>query len=441
MNATTQTEPAASPAPKRTPNIKAFGIGTAGLNLLDHLAREGVAPDALVAVHSDPAALTACPVAEKVQIEAKLLRRLGADADPDRSRVGAEEPAPRLKTLCAGADVVLLVAGFGGVAGTCLSPILAAAARESGAFVVCFVILPFDCEGSLRGEVARAGLKRLIEVADLVICLPNQKALALIDETTSLLDTFKGSNRLLGSCIHGLWRALASQSVIGLPFLDLCALIRQHSTACVFALAEASGPTRAAQAVERVLAHPLLDGPATLRQAAAMAVCILGGPSLAMAEVNRIMDQLHRQYNAAPILMGAAIVPDMGDALLVGLLLAQPEADADAPAADEGLGAEPSARGQGEDLSAQLLDGVETTRRHSRFVPPPPTLPPDKMAQLMKNHARSAGRVRKTSAKLRQGHLPLEIVSKGRFDKSEPTIHKGEDLDVPTYIRRGIALN
>jgi len=34
--------------------------------------------------------------------------------------------------------------------------------------------------------------------------------------------------------------------------------------------------------------------------------------------------------------------------------------------------------------------------------------------------------------------LPLEIVNKGRFDKSEPTIHKGEDLDVPTYIRRGL---
>jgi hypothetical protein len=37
--------------------------------------------------------------------------------------------------------------------------------------------------------------------------------------------------------------------------------------------------------------------------------------------------------------------------------------------------------------------------------------------------------------------LPLEIVSKGRFEKSEPTIHKGEDLDQPTYIRRGAILN
>ena len=40
-----------------------------------------------------------------------------------------------------------------------------------------------------------------------------------------------------------------------------------------------------------------------------------------------------------------------------------------------------------------------------------------------------------------QGQLPLNIVAKGRFDKSEPTLHRGEDLDVPTFIRRGLALN
>jgi cell division protein FtsZ len=41
----------------------------------------------------------------------------------------------------------------------------------------------------------------------------------------------------------------------------------------------------------------------------------------------------------------------------------------------------------------------------------------------------------------RQGQLALEIVSKGRFDQIEPTIHQGQDLDLPTYIRRGVALN
>jgi cell division protein FtsZ len=65
----------------------------------------------------------------------------------------------------------------------------------------------------------------------------------------------------------------------------------------------------------------------------------------------------------------------------------------------------------------------------------------DQVQELFARQSRSSSRQRKNLSKLRQTQLPLEIVSKGRFDKSEPTIHKGEDLDVPTYIRRGIALN
>jgi len=52
-----------------------------------------------------------------------------------------------------------------------------------------------------------------------------------------------------------------------------------------------------------------------------------------------------------------------------------------------------------------------------------------------------AARPRKPGQRLRQTQLPLEIISRGRFEKSEPTIHHGQDLDVPTYIRRGVALN
>jgi cell division protein FtsZ len=74
-------------------------------------------------------------------------------------------------------------------------------------------------------------------------------------------------------------------------------------------------------------------------------------------------------------------------------------------------------------------------------VPPAPELGSDQGQQLLARQGRGGSRQRKNSSRLRQTQLPLEIVSKGRFDKSEPTIHKGEDLDVPTYIRRGVALN
>src|SRR5260370_40530988 len=79
-------------------------------------------------------------------------------------------------------------------------------------------------------------------------------------------------------------------------------------------------------------------------------------------------------------------------------------------------------------------------RRASRYVAPAPTLTQQQTEQLMNSQGVS-GRPRKKPAGMRQGQLPVEIVSKGRVEKSEPTNHHREDLDVPTYIRRGGAVD
>jgi cell division protein FtsZ len=132
-------------------------------------------------------------------------------------------------------------------------------------------------------------------------------------------------------------------------------------------------------------------------------------------------------------MMGACITSREPDALRLGFLVALTNDDAPPAASPESTGAS----GASEELPEHLLNPKDSPRPSSRFVPPAPDASPEKISAI-----RQAGtKVRKSGPKLRQGQLPLDIVSKGRFDKSEPTIHKGEDLDVPTYIRRGILLN
>ena len=115
-----------------------------------------------VAVNTDAAVAWRPPrLPEKVHLETQLLRGLGTGGDPERGRALAEEQLPKLKALCEGADVVFILAGLGGGAGTGISPVLARAAKETGALVLGFVTTPFACEGSRRQRLAQHGLAEL----------------------------------------------------------------------------------------------------------------------------------------------------------------------------------------------------------------------------------------------------------------------------------------
>ena len=84
---------------------------------------------------------------------------------------------------------------------------------------------------------------------------------------------------------------------------------------------------------------------------------------------------------------------------------------------------------------------IETKTSAGRFIAPPPEMSPEKKQEFLSRQGGEAMKYLKHTVKLRQTTLPLEIVSKGRFEKSRPTIHNGEDLDIPTYIRKGVVLN
>jgi cell division protein FtsZ len=145
-----------------------------------------------------------------------------------------------------------------------------------------------------------------------------------------------------------------------------------------------------------------------------------------MAEVNRVMQQINRHCENAHIIMGAAVEEGFAGRLAVTVVASKRP-----PAGREEEGS------NAPEIERQLIDAESTPRPPSRFVAPAPSATSEAAEKLMQNGARG----RKKLSKMRQGQLPLEIISKGRFEKSEPTIYQGQDLDMPTYLRRGMPLN
>ena len=77
---------------------------------------------------------------------------------------------------------------------------------------------------------------------------------------------------------------------------------------------------------------------------------------------------------------------------------------------------------------------VEEETTMEEVAPPPPAPVVSKKKLILPKEPKPAPE--KKLAK--QEVLQFEPVTRGRFEKSEPTIVEGQDLDVPTFLRKNV---
>lgn len=442
----TETTPTAAPVKKQL-TIKVFGVGGCGGNVVAQIHRAGFGDVQLIVLNTDSQALAQCPLPFKFNLGLELNGGLGAGGDPERGRAAAEEDETRLRELCTGVDMVFICAGLGGGTGTGAGPVLARVAKECGALSLAFVTLPFDCEGPKRMRQARLGLEEFKAAADGVICLPNQKVFKLIDENTSVIETFATTNELLAQGVRGIWQLVTRPGFINLDFADLCSVLRDRHSESSFASAEAAGQHRAKEVVEKLLANPLLEGGAALGEADALLVSLMGGPGLTMAEVNRVMEQINRRCENAHLIMGAAIEEELGDRLTVTLVASRQRSHAaDLPKDVEPEKPEPAPvprAGSDIDLLGAAIAAKPVTRSASVKLEPERATVAETVTDVAAPAPVATSRSWRSRKKTKAVHpeLQLETVTKGPFEQSEPTLRNGVDLDVPTFVRRGLVMN
>jgi len=100
----------------KTLAIKAIGVGSAGINVLEQIIKQHSGGIASAAINTDAPSLVASSAAEKVHLESKLLRGLIAGHSTESGHPQLEEHLPKLQAMCKGVDVVFILAGLGGVA-------------------------------------------------------------------------------------------------------------------------------------------------------------------------------------------------------------------------------------------------------------------------------------------------------------------------------------
>ena len=111
-------------------NIKVFGTGGCGCNMVTWLFNKGITGATVYGVNTDALHLSVTKADEKVLIGKELTRGLGAGGKPNVGREAAKEALAELKKGVAGADMVFVLSGLGGGTGTGAAPVVAQLAKE-----------------------------------------------------------------------------------------------------------------------------------------------------------------------------------------------------------------------------------------------------------------------------------------------------------------------
>jgi len=419
--------PEPAPAPARC-SLKIIGTGTAGVALLAQLRAGEFLAAQFVAVDS----ITIAPgEIEKIEIAKSLLGGRGSHCS-EPGKVEIEGQFNAVKAACADCDTVFILAGLGGRTGSWMSAAVARAAKEAGAQVFAFVTLPFDCEGSVRFSQARQALDRLKAHCDFLFIQPHQDFCAQHAESLSLTEVYAPSNRRLLAAVRHVATALTGSTIMGIGFSDLCAMLRDRGAQVMFAVAGSDGANRAGAVIEELLAHPRLNAGKLLAGAETVAVSLVGAQDLRMADVNKVMSELGNHWQNTSHLLSASVGAAAQGPLGALLLIVTQEAAQTASRLTAPAGGAKEISESSTFATHYLPDETKSPPRFSTAAgeSTPPSAP-----------RMRGSRTRKESPRLRQGQFDLDTINKGRFEKSEPTIHKGEDLDVPTFIRRGVVLN
>jgi cell division protein FtsZ len=359
--------------------------------------------------------------------------------------------------------MIFVCAGLGGGTGSGAAPYVAHLAREAGALVIGFVTLPFTFEGKRRNVQARHALARLSEVCHSVICFENDRMGDLVSPQAGIHQAFAMADTTISQSVRSVVNLIQRPGLIRIGFDDLLAALRTHNGRCLFGFGEADSDNRAHDALTQALKNPLMDRGRMLADATNVLVQVAGGPGMTLSEVEVLMQELGRHVNEeTQILFGAVVDGRLGDRLTVTIISSLAAEDDLSPqpqdsAALSSASAQPPVREHYQHPEPQIHIEPEPAMEPAPFeenvsfeepvpaeTPPAPafvpnepeplTVAPQKKAVPQKEEKLQTEK----SLQAKQETLQFEPVTRGRFEKSEPTIVEGEDLDVPTYLRKNI---
>jgi cell division protein FtsZ len=398
--------------------IKIVGIGGAGTNAVDRIKLEDLEQVHLLALDTDGQVLAASPVEEKFLLGRSLTRGKSAGGDAEQGREAARSDRETLRSFLRGVDLVFILAGLGGGTGSGAAPVVAELAAGEGALVISFVCLPFKREGSARTQRAHDALESLRAHSHAVIALPNDILFNQIGPEVTLMDAFAIADKWIKVGVQSIWSMLFNTGLINVDFATLRSALSGPGGKTLFGTGAGKGDTLVEDALADLKSCPLLHLPegGFIKESDQLILHLTGGPDLTMAMVNDVMDRVADLFGChQSLLMGASIDGSLFNQLQITVMGT--------------LQSPPVSKGFAKVPAASIAPNKPAEPLHADAAPsaPLPALDPGELLPV--------------SPKAQEEFsFPSQSQERGVFEKTGKNLHQGEDLDIPTYLRRGLKI-
>jgi cell division protein FtsZ len=335
-----------------------------------------------------------------ILIGAARLSGNGTGGDAVKGRLAIQDDIHLLHPHLQGVRTAVILTCMGAGTGSGVAPEIISTLHDMGIATLCIATEPFAFEGESRKAIANRAKAMIEEHVD-SLCIVSLDELFQATGELLISATIDASNEILAAGITLLWRLLTRPGFLSINAERLHNVI-QHGGNSSFGNARASGPDRTAALMSALHESKLLRSGEAIKKASAMLVGILAGSDLRLSEIGEIMKTLRGWCKTdCHIEMGTVLDASFeGRIELVVFCF--------------------------ESATMPLAELKQETTAPSSEIPP---------AEVFHIQPGSARR-NKRKSKLSSG-----ATGKGKFQNVEPTIFNGEDLDIPTYLRKNIQLD
>ena len=445
--------------------VRIIGLGQTGAAVCDQLVLHGRPAQDLWVFDSDQLAIEGSIVPNRHLLGAKLVHGLGCNGDLELAREIVAQEENQLAHVVRGCDFLVLVLGLAGATGVALAERLIELTREAGAKVIVIGVQPFGFEGWTRREKSIRAIAALRQEADSVLVLSHDRLAEHPVTVKNIRHGFHLMHGLVAKTAQALSQVVCKRGLIQLSFADVRSLYGRYVGSEVLEncwVAHVEGDMRdcAEDLVAELLEGPLLADEAIWKQIDHAIVAVSGTRHLGLSDVQEMVGVLKDRLPAnIPIATSASLDEENHSKVRMSIMLAMttpvtataadlpdPLAKKNRPIAEtapmpakgelEPPITQPVPRPKKSDYPSKTKPAFVPVENHVFAEEPEAlTLEAEPVVASGKGSARSKKRF-----VAKQEEMQFEAPTRGRFEKTHETMYRGENLDQPTYRRRGLKI-